>query len=190
MAESLWGAEFDIEDTPQQVKKIVSKIAKPKKIDWSLPAEKLIKSKNTTIEQKLQIINNNTLRILGVYKDNTLVIRSKEQLVDYIDQAIENNALAIDTETNMSLDPLTCTLMGPCIYTPGLKQAYIPLNHVNYQTGERLPNQLTEQDIKKHCCIQLNGFQMPRRVRIVPEISRNAMGKYQYAQETDKWKLK
>lgn len=49
---------------------------------------------------------------------------------------------------------------------------------------------LTEQDIKKHCCIQLNGFQMPRRVRIVPEISRNAMGKYQYAQETDKWKLK
>lgn len=46
--------------------------------------------------------------------------------------------------------------------------------------------ELTERDIKKHCCIQLNGFQMPRRVRIVPEIKRNTMGKYQYVRESGK----
>lgn len=155
MIDSLWGEEFAIEDSSQQVKKITAKIAKPKKIDWSLPAEKLIKSKSTTMEQKLQIITSNTVKILGRYSDNTLVIRDKQQLVEYIDKAIENDLIAIDTETNMSLDPLTCILMGPCIYTPGLKQAYIPLNHVDPQTMERLPNQLSEQDIKEQFDLSL-----------------------------------
>ena len=54
----------------------------------------------------------------------------------------------MDTETNNSLDPITCKLMGLCLYYPGAKQAYIPVNHRNYKTGERLTNQLTEQDIK------------------------------------------
>lgn len=39
--------------------------------------------------------------------------------------------------------------MGLCLYYPGAKQAYIPVNHRNYKTGERLTNQLTEQDIKE-----------------------------------------
>ena len=37
--------------------------------------------------------------------------------------------------------------MGPCIYTPGQKNAYIPINHINYVTGERLDWQLTEEDV-------------------------------------------
>lgn len=39
--------------------------------------------------------------------------------------------------------------MGPCIYTEGMKNAYVPINHVNRITGERLPWQLTENDIKE-----------------------------------------
>lgn len=38
--------------------------------------------------------------------------------------------------------------MGPCIYTPGQKNAYIPINHTDLQHN-RLDWQLTEEDIKE-----------------------------------------
>ena len=50
------------------------------------------------------------------------------------------------------MDPLTCKLMGLCLYTPGQKNAYIPVNHINLFTRERLSNQLTEEDIKEALC--------------------------------------
>ena len=139
---SLWGDEFVIEDSAKQAKSLLKKIEKPKKTE-----QQILKSKNTSIEDKLRIIYENVNRILGVYKENTLVIKDKETLSNYIDKAIENNIIAIDTETNNSLDPLTCKLMGPCLYTPEMKNAYIPLNHVDYRTGERLSWQLTEEDV-------------------------------------------
>lgn len=139
---SLWGDEFIIEDSSKQAKNLLKKINKPKKTE-----QQILKSKNTSIEDKLRIIYENVNRILGVYKENTLVIKDKETLSKYIDKAIENNVIAIDTETNNSLDPLTCKLMGPCLYTPGMKNAYIPINHVDYRTSERLSWQLTEEDV-------------------------------------------
>ena len=60
-----------------------------------------------------------------------------------------NKCISIDTETNNSLDPVTCKIMGLCLYTPGEKQAYIPINHRNCYTKERLDWQLTENDIKE-----------------------------------------
>ena len=39
--------------------------------------------------------------------------------------------------------------MGGCIYTPGQKNAYIPINHIDINTKERLDWQLTENDIKE-----------------------------------------
>ena len=38
--------------------------------------------------------------------------------------------------------------MGPCIYTPGKKNAYIPMHHVDSQ-GSLLENQLTENDFRE-----------------------------------------
>ena len=38
--------------------------------------------------------------------------------------------------------------MGGCIYTPGQKNAYIPVNHVDANRN-LLPNQLTEAQIKE-----------------------------------------
>ena len=95
------------------------------------------------------MIEEEVIRILGVYREQTIVIRTREDLTKYIDAAITNEEIAIDTETNNSLVPLTCKLMGPCIYTPGQKNAYIPINHVDVNTRELLPDQLTEQDIKE-----------------------------------------
>lgn len=139
---SLWGEEFNIPSTQEVAKKVIKKI---KEVD----PEKLLKAKNTTLEEKLKIINENVLKILGHYKENTQVIKTREELHSYIDASISNGIIAIDTETNNSLDALTCKLMGGCIYTPGQKNAYIPINHIDRLTGERLDWQLTEKDIKE-----------------------------------------
>lgn len=146
---SLWGESFDVAPEPQKQKKIIEKASKPQKVKTT--TEKVIKSKSSSvnIHDKLRLIKEEVLRILGVYKDQTVVIRTREDLTKYIDAAIVNGEISIDTETNNSLVPLTCKLMGPCIYTPGQKNAYIPINHVDPDTRELLPNQLTEQDIKE-----------------------------------------
>ena len=146
---SLWGEDFTPAPEPQKQKKLIEKVNKPQKVKTT--TEKVIKSKSSSvsIHDKLRLIKEEVLRILGVYKEQTIVIRTREELTKYIDAAIVNGEIAIDTETNNSLVPLTCKLMGPCIYTPGQKNAYIPINHVDPDTRELLPNQLTEQDIKE-----------------------------------------
>lgn len=140
---SLWGEEFSIPETKKQAKKIINKIKEPKEV--KVTRQRV--SKSTDIKSIISEITTEVYRILGNYKDSTQVIRTKDELVEYIDKAIQNGSIAIDTETNNSLVPLTCKIMGACIYTPGCKNAYIPINHVDINTKERLDWQLTEKDI-------------------------------------------
>lgn len=81
---------------------------------------------------------------LGKYKDRYEVIRDEETLEKYIDECIKNGVISIDTETN-SLDPITCTLAGLCLYTTGNKAVYIPLHHVSYVTGIEIENQISDE---------------------------------------------
>lgn len=76
------------------------------------------------------------------------LITKEEDLVAYIDKCIENNRIAIDTETT-GLDPILDSLVGICIYTPGMKASYIPVNHVSYITGIRCANQLPASIIQE-----------------------------------------
>ena len=138
MIESLWGEEFNIEEP--SVKSVLKKIQKPVKVA-------AVKPSKMPLLDRLQYIKDNVMRILGVYASTTVTIRTRQELHEYIDAAIENGIIAVDTETNNSLDPLTCKLMGPCIYTPGQKNAYIPVNHVDPVTKDLLPEQCTEEDI-------------------------------------------
>lgn len=143
----LFGEEFEIKIEPKKdkTKKLIEKLKEPKKSE-STPVEKLLKSKKLTLQERLDIIKTKVLQILGKQKDNVIVIRDLKTFENYISKAIEKGVIAIDTETNNSLDPVTCKLMGPCLYVPGEKQAYIPINHIDNESGERLANQLTEQD--------------------------------------------
>ena len=168
MAKSLWGEAFEIPNTKDLVKKVTKK-AKAEPTE----AQKL-KSKKTSIEEKIELIANNVYKVLGHYKDKICVIRTKEELTQHIDKAIENGIIAIDTETNNSLDALTCKLMGACLYTPDMKSAYVPINHINRETGERLPWQLTEQDIKE----EFDRLQSPLLVNSVKILTHN--GKFDY----------
>ena len=140
----LFSSDFNIEQKVP-VKTLVQKLdVKTQEVD----AEKILKSKKLSIHERLDIIRDKVIKILGKQRQNIVVIRDLDEFSSYIDRAIEKGSIAIDTETNNSLDPVTCKLMGLCLYVPGEKQAYIPINHVNVDTEELLPNQLTEQDCK------------------------------------------
>lgn len=142
MLSSLWGDEFSVPSEKNKAEKIIKKISKPKEVKAA------IKSKKLTLDQKLELITSEVKKVLGKQEDNILCIKTLEDFHNYISKCIENNMIAIDTETNNSLDPITCKLMGLCLYTPGEKQIYIPVNHRDPETKERLIWQLTEEDIK------------------------------------------
>lgn len=148
--EGLFGSDFELNvvksksDLKKLVKKLDSEQTKPAEVN----AEKMLKSKKLSIHERLAIIEEKVIKTLGKQRHNTVVIRSLNDFSAYIDKAISVGRIAVDTETNNSLDPITCKLMGLCLYVPGEKQAYIPINHVNPETGELLPDQLTEADCK------------------------------------------
>ena len=88
---SLWGEEFTVEKTPEKAKKII------KKLDNKNISEikKIPKSKNSSVSltERLSLIKSEVLRILGVYKENTKVIYTREDLHKYIDKCIYNYSL-------------------------------------------------------------------------------------------------
>lgn len=138
MIDSLWGEEFNLEDSTQNILKNINnpkEVKKTKKMSSKLP-----------LCDRLKLIKEEVYKVLGQYAQSTLVIHSREELHDYIDACIKNNSIAIDTETNKSLDPLTGKVVGPCIYTKNQKQVYIPILHVD-ESGNLLTNQVTKQDI-------------------------------------------
>ena len=145
--DSLWGDEFTAEEK-SNTKKILSKIKK-ETTETPTGTAKLLKSKKVSLEDKIKAITENVYKILGKQKDNVQLITTEADLHNYIQKGLTFGRIAIDTETNNSLDPLTCKLVGLCLYVKGEKQVYVPVNHVDPNTRELLPNQLTEQQIGK-----------------------------------------
>lgn len=147
MVDSLWGDEFVLPEKPK-TKKILEKVEKQKR-DPKQTAEKVVKSKKISFSEKLEAIRENVYKVLGKQIDNVITIRDIDSFRDYLNKAIVKGRIAVDTETNNSLDPITCKIVGLCLYVDGEKQAYIPVNHRDPNTKIRLDNQLTEEDIKK-----------------------------------------
>jgi DNA polymerase I-like protein with 3'-5' exonuclease and polymerase domains len=147
--EGLFGEDFNINlsQTKADVKKLVKKATSAKK-STKTDEEKLLSSKKLTIEERLAIITEKVIKTLGSQRTNTRVIRSLDDFSAYVDKAIEAGRIDIDTETNNTTDAMSSDMVGLCLYVPGEKQVYIPIKHVNYETGELLPNQLTYADCK------------------------------------------
>ena len=140
-------SEFNIEINKPKVDALMTKLSNTDKTE--IDPAKIVKSKKVTLAEKLAVIKQKVLEVLGHQQSNVIVIKDTETFEDYISKAINFGRIAIDTETNNSTDPATCDIMGLCLYYEGGKQAYIPINHVNPETGERLAWRLTEQDCKK-----------------------------------------
>lgn len=140
---SLWGDAVTVPSSTEELNGIKDKLTTSKK------AVSKSANKKLSLPEMLAQITQEVHRILGRYVNQTVCIRDRNTLHAYIDTAIENGIISIDTETNNSLDPLTCKIMGLCLYTPNEKNAYIPINHVNNVLLTRLENQLTEKDIEE-----------------------------------------
>lgn len=100
------------------------------------------------LDKRVEYVSEGILKVLGKYKDFVKVIWSKEELDEYLKAADDKVELAFDTETNNSLDPITCKLMGACLYIQNSYPAYVPVNHCKLGTDELLDGQLTEEEIK------------------------------------------
>ena len=71
-----------------------------------------------------------------------------EHIEDYIDCAIKNGIIAVDTETN-GLDRIDGKIAGVCLYTPGQKGVYIPIRHESYMTGIELQINISKDFMKE-----------------------------------------
>lgn len=91
-------------------------------------------------------IKDKVLNALGKYARDTLCIRDRDELHDYITAAIEFGEVAIDTETT-GLDPMLDECVGISLYVPGQKTCYVPINHISYITMARIDNQLSSQEV-------------------------------------------
>lgn len=95
-----------------------------------------------TIEKIRQDVETNLIH----KKDLFQVITDYNNFKSYIAAADKHGYIAIDTETT-GLNPLVDKIVGLCLYFPGEPAAYVPINHVDYITGERLDEQLNEEQI-------------------------------------------
>jgi len=98
--------------------------------------------KNSLLE-KIRLIQEAVEKNLGKFKDDYEIITTVDRLNDYL---LYTDEIAIDTETT-GLDPLLDKIVGLCLYKPGMKAAYVPINHISYITMQRLDNQLTEEQV-------------------------------------------
>lgn len=114
----------------------------------SVKKSKEVHTKKGTLYDQIKSLCDLVTKKLGHLKDTQILIRTEEDLISYIDKAIENGYISLDTETD-GLDTFCDNVVGICIYTPGLKPAYVPINHVSLVTGVRLNNQLTNEQVTK-----------------------------------------
>ena len=104
-------------------------------------------TKSNTLIDKIYEIEETVKNHLGKYADDYEIISSKDEFQRFITTANKNDMVAIDTETT-GLSPIMDKIVGMSLYTPNEKAVYIPINHIDYITEERLPNQLTEIEVK------------------------------------------
>lgn len=119
-------------------------VNKSKKTTKAKPAT----SRGGSLITRINNVCEQTQKRLGHLKDEFELIQTPERLNEYISKCIENNIIDIDTETT-GLDPITDQIVGACIYTPGEKAAYVPINHISYISNMRVDGQLTNEQVAK-----------------------------------------
>lgn len=117
-------------------------LAKSKKINKAKSTSK----KGGTLYDKVKSLCDQVEKRLSNYINTFECIDNYDRLVAYIDKAISNGYISIDTETT-GLDPITDQIVGACLYTPEEKPAYVPINHISLMSRERLSKQLTNEQV-------------------------------------------
>lgn len=129
-----------IPSTKESDNKILGKTAKK--------PTKVIAKKGKNLTDRIANMKRLVEENLGEYKSKYFTIRDEINLHEYISHCIENGECAIDTETT-GLNPMLDDIVGFSIYTFNDNAAYIPINHIDYITNEKVSNQLSKEICKK-----------------------------------------
>jgi DNA polymerase-1 len=123
------GVLFDGFKTPKindksNIKKLVGKTRNPKSKSRS--------SRGLSLEECMKRVKEHSLKVAERLPMYTFDLITDEQtLSDYLDVAVDNGVLSLDTETTgLSIDD---KVVGLCIYTPGMNPSYVPYKHLNYE---------------------------------------------------------
>ena len=86
-------------------------------------------------------------RIFGPVLERLDLVTEEGVLLKYLQAILKNGICALDTETD-GLDSIHDELVGVCLYTPGQKSIYVPINHVSNMTKVRLKGQVSVESMK------------------------------------------
>lgn len=117
------------------------------KASTTTKAPLVVKGGANSLITKIKGIVELTEKMLGDKKDDYMQTTDPIILNKYISSAIKNGEIAIDTETE-GLNWIDDKLAGVCLYTPKEKPLYIPVNHINYITGQLIKDQMPIQALK------------------------------------------
>lgn len=134
---------FDIPGIPstkEADKKILNKTEKK--------TSKAVGRVGKSLIQQINDVKRNVEENLGEYKEKYDCIRENTILHFYIGECIKNGIVAIDTETT-GLNPMLDDIVGFSLYTPNQKAVYIPINHIDYITNEKVSNQISKSICKE-----------------------------------------
>ena len=108
--------------------------------------KKKSKLSSNNILDLLEKIRQDIADHLEYKKDKFEFVTDPKRLEEYIGNANKFGKIAIDTETT-GLNPMVVDIVGFSMYFPGETAIYVPINHEDYLTGNRLVNQMTKDQI-------------------------------------------
>lgn len=94
--------------------------------------------------EKLELIREENKKLFN--KEDFIIINERDKLLEYIEKSNQNGYISIHAKTT-GVDFYKDTVVGVCLYVDGEKACYCPYGHVDYQTGEQVPNQLDKETI-------------------------------------------
>lgn len=114
--------------------KKIKKIEKPEEDFLDLISLAGISLENIEAERESKY--KDVKKTLCKYKGFIRILRDEESVNKYIEICLKNGIVALDTETNNSLDVHDNIMVGLCLYTPYTRPVYIPVNHRDKVTNE------------------------------------------------------
>ena len=100
-----------------------------------------------SISGKVQLAKEMSQEVFADKLDRLALLDTENKIREYIDCAITNGIIAVDTETN-GLDRIDGKIAGVCLYTPGQKGVYIPVRHESFMTGIELNTNISKEFMK------------------------------------------
>lgn len=97
-----------------------------------------------SISGKVQLAKEMSEEVFADKLDRLELLDNENKIREYVDCAITNGIIAVDTETN-GLDRIDGKIAGVCLYTPGQKGVYIPVLHESFMTGIELKTNISPE---------------------------------------------